>query len=307
MSEKRINVRRDRIIVPEFAERPADKVKDDLLRNSIKQSGIEQPLVLVPDGNTYLLAKGLRRLERAAELEIEHVPAVVEQPPDGVDPLVHARRLRFILVHNRQDLLPSQKCEFVLNLKTNYGLTNREIAAYTGMAIDSVSNWLAVKQYLPPIVAAMDHGHLTMNAARTFDGMSEEGQRTLWKRHAKELCGKEGGAMHKALRAKYPPANYPRFYKDPELIAKRLAAPKASTRKGTARTGMSAAEKARKTRSLETLEIEVRDNERKLKRFELEIEASIVPISGILRSAKLRKMIPAQVLEELEAFAEGHR
>jgi multidrug efflux pump subunit AcrA (membrane-fusion protein) len=70
---------------------------------------------------------------------------------------------------------------------------------------------------------------------------------------------------------------------------------------------MSTAEKARKARSLETLEVEVREGQKKLARFDLEIEASIVPISSILRSERLRAMVPAPVLQELQAFDEGHR
>jgi len=305
MSKQVLPVRIDRITIPEFVERTDSKVRDDLLRKSIEQGGIQQPLVLVPYGDSLLLAKGRRRLLIARALGHATVPAVLEPAPDGVDPETHARRLRFVLTFHRQDLVPSQKGEIVHTLKERFGMTNAAVAAYLGIAPDSVTNWLSVKHYIPAVVAAMDANALTMNAARVFDGMTEEGQRDVWKKHGKQLLTGDAFAMHRELRAKYPPDLFPRYYRQPELIAQRLAtARKQGRRKSTKRRGITSAEKRRLLNSVDLRETELRDGKEELKRLKAEIQAAIVPIGAILRNDELLARLPEEIREEFQRFGE---
>lgn len=295
---------RREITVPTWCRRESKAVRDDLTRKSILEFGIRQPLVLVPDADgRILLADGLLRLEIAETEGISKLPYVLDEDcPDGTAPDDYARKIRFIVNFHRQDLLPSQKAEMIVELKGRYGMSNAQVAAYLGAAPDSITNWLAVKKYIAPVVEAMDSGRLTMQAARVFDGMTDEGQKAVWRAHGRDLMS--GSAGHKELRAKYAPGEYPRYYRQPELVANRLAR-KSGARKAVAR-GMSPADKTRLLKSFEVRELELREGEVELARLRREINASIAPIAAILRNEKLLALVPEAMREELRAFAESY-
>lgn len=293
----------DQIIEPDFAERPPSRVSDDLLKKSIEQGGIQQPLVVLPYGERFLLVKGVRRLRAARALGIGKVPVIIDDCPPDMTPYDYARKIRFHLVEHRQDLVPSQKAELIEELKKRFNFTNAQVAAYLGIATDSVTNWMAVKKYVPPVVKAMDAGLLTMQAARVFDGMTEEGQGALWKAHGRDLMSGGGADAHKRLRAQYPPASFPSYYRNPELIARRLAR-KGGKRKGATRSNYSADDKRRLSESLEIREIELREGEAEMKSIKAEIAAAMAPIACILRSDKLVAKLSPAMREEFERFAE---
>lgn len=294
----------DHIEVPEDVERSHDKVADDLLRKSIEQGGVQQPLVVVPgDGNKYLLVDGLRRLRAARALGIGKVPAVVDTVPKGLTAEEYRRRLRFILDEHRQDLLPSQKAELIETLKKMFSMNHKQVSAYLGIDQDSVTNWLAVKNYIPEVVTALDTTRLTMRAARTFDGMSEEGQQKVWQAHGKELMEGSGSKLHKSVRAQYPPTEFPSYYREPEMMAQRLAR-KQGKRKSKARTIIPPDEKKRLMQSLDVKETELRDGQEELKQMKAEINAATPIVAAIFRNEKFLAQVPEEMREELERFAE---
>src|SRR5690348_2086938 len=104
--------------VPAQVSRPRpNRQEDDVLFRSIRQGGIQQPLVVLAVGNSYQLIDGSRRLDAARALGLPKVPAVVDVPSGEVDSESYGRRIRFILDEHRQDLLPSQKAELIVKLK----------------------------------------------------------------------------------------------------------------------------------------------------------------------------------------------
>lgn len=288
-------------VLPVIAERSQSRVADSFLRNSIEKGGIQQPLIAVRDGERILLAKGVRRLRIARALDMKRVPVLVYDAPAGVDVERYVKELRFVLFH-RQDLMPSQKAELVATLKERFSMTNAQVAAYLGIASDSVTNWQAASRYLPPIVAAMDAGRLTMQAARVFDGLTEAGQKAIWKAHGKELMS-NGATAHKRLRAQYPPASFPDFYREPKLIARRLKQKGGQRR---ASRGMSAGEKQRLAESYELKEIEVREGRNKLAVMERQIKAAIPLVAATLRNEQVLALVPDEMRPELERFAEAY-
>lgn len=297
----------DRIVVPDHAKRAPSKVSDGLLRASIEQGGIQQPLILVRDGTRLLLAKGLRRLREARALGLAKVPAVIDVVPAGTTGEKHAAHLRFILVHHRQDLLPTQRGELVRTLKNRFAMNNKQVAAYLGVAPDSVTNWLAVLHYIEPVRKAMDAGALSMNSARAFDGMTEPGQAALWKRFGEAMMtgtGRELTAWHKQARATFPPANHPHYYRQPGLVASRLARKSGPRKKAKPLTGASPAEKRNLANSLDMKQTELRHNQEELQRYTDGIDAAIAPIAAILRHPNLLALVPEGTREEFERFAE---
>lgn len=293
----------DRITVLDCVERDENRVADDRDRKSIEASGIQQPLVLIEHGKRLLLAKGLRRLRIAGHIGLTKVPAVIHPLPEKTQPEAYVRELRLVLDMHRQDLMPSQKAEVVETLKRTFGMTNHQVAAYLGIASDSVTNWLAVKQYVPPVVQALDSGRLTMKAARVFIGMSEVGQEEIWRQHAPDLMGTSGNAMHRTLRKTYPPKEFPDLYRKPNVVAERLAR-RGGKRTGVARPSLSTEEKRRLLASFEMKESEVREGKDELAQLKAEITAAIAPISAIIRSPELWSLVPEETREEFSRFAE---
>lgn len=292
----------DRITVLDFVERPLSKVADDRDRRSIEQLGIKQPLVLVRDGDRLLLAKGLRRLRIAKSLGLGKVPCVVEKARGG-SPADYVRELRLVLQEHRQDLFPSQKCGLVNELKDRFGMSNKQVAAYLGIDADSVTNWLAVGNYIKPVVEALDSGRLTMQAARVFDGMTEDGQAKVWSLHGSDLAVLPGGGMHKAIRAEYHPEKFAHFYRQPELVADRLQR-KSGKRKAKTRPKLTDNEKRRMQSSLDMKELEIREGNEELKAMKAEIAATVPMVAAILRMPVLTAMVPEEMRAELERFAE---
>lgn len=292
------------IKVPEGIAREArNSVDDDILANSIKAGGIQQPLVVLPDGDKYVLVDGTRRLSIAKTLGLAVVPCVIDAVPEGQDPEAYARRIRFILDEHRQDLVASQKAELIDKLKETMGFNNAQVGKYLGVVPDSITNWLSVKKYIPEVVELMDAGKLTMQRARVFDGLTPEGQAKVLKKHEEELTGSSGGAsVHKRIRALYPPEKYRQMYQDPDATAERLA--RTQRRRNTRTRALTQTKVDQLLNDKQTKEEEIvylKEVEEKLDR---RINACIPPIAAILRNDDLCAMIPEPKLAKLKRFAE---
>lgn len=304
MTEEIREILTEQIIVPPEALREkSSKVDDDVLAKSIKAGGIQQPLIVLPDGDHFRLVRGSRRLAVAMTLGIAKVPCVVARVPAGVPVAVCARRLRFVLHEHQQDLLPSQRAELIVKLREMMGISNAAVAQFLGVDADTVTNWLAVRKYVPEIVAAMDSGRITQKVARVFDGMSDVGQRFLWKKEGKKIATGSGQAVHTEIRTTYPPEQYPNFYREPAKMAKRLNQ-KQAKRAGKSRTDYTVSEKKRLLKDVEFGEAEVAALKAEQTELKADIEAAIPVVGAVLRNRKLRALVPAAMLPELERFAE---
>lgn len=278
-----------------------DSVADGLLSRSIRQTGIQQPLVVLSDGEKLILVDGLRRLTEAKAQGIPKVPVVIDMLPAGEDALHYVRRLRFILDEHRQDLLPTQKGALIAELKRVRGFTNKDLARFLGCDEDSIYNWLAVLKYIEPVKQAMDVGALPMRAARVFDGMTSEGQEHVWTRHSKALMTQGGRAeIHKKIRAVFPPEKYPQFFRSVKAVQQRMA------NGARARKSPTALEEEKLQREMAEKQTELADLESEIAVHKKDIGASVPIVSALLRDKKLRALIPESMIEELERFADEY-
>lgn len=291
------------VIPPEIVRESSSKVDDDILAKSIRESGIQQPLIALSVGGEIRLVNGARRLSIARALGLPKAPVIVGEVPAGEDADAFARRLRFILHEHQQDLLPSQRAELIGKLKAMMSLNNKDVARWLGVDQDTITNWLSLRRYAPQIVAALDAGEITSKAARVFDGMTEAGQTALWKRHREEITTAGGAESHKSLREKYPPSHYPAFYRDPSAMERRLAA-KASGRAGKKRPDYSSAEKRRMLASVDFERAELEELQREQTELKADIAAAVPLVAAVLRENALRRLVPAETLPELQRFAE---
>lgn len=291
-----------KIVIPDYVRRDPDKVGDDLLRKSIEHGGVQQPLVVVKERGTPILVDGLRRIRQCNALGVAKATAVIDVVPKGQTTEEYIRKIRFVLDEHRQDLLPSQKAELIETLQRMFGMKKVQVAAYLGVDPDSITNWLAVKKYVPEVVTALDSGALTMQAARAFDGMTEEGQKKVFQRHGERLMD-GGGKLHREIRAQYPPEKFPKMYRDPQLIASRLART-SGKRKAKARVQIPADEKKLLLNSLEMKEAELREGQQELKELKAEIAAATPIVAALTRNEKLWALVSEEMRAELERFSE---
>lgn len=301
----------DLLDVPEEFERTASKVDDDILRRSVEaseragQGGIQQPLAVLekPDGR-YVVARGTRRIRVARSLGIAKVPIAIFETPEGETPEEYAPRLRLIL-EIRQDLMPSQKAELIAQIKAQFKKTNLALSHELGVDQDTLTNWLSVRNYVPEVVEAMDAGLLTMQAARVFDGMSEKGQRAVWKAHGKELTKEGAGRLHKTFRAQYPPTEYPTYYKDPEKAHRRIKGTKPGVKRQVKpRASYTSDEKRKLLRSYEFKAAELESDKEELESIKAKIAAATPIISALIRNKRLWALVPEEMRPEIERFAE---
>lgn len=296
------------ITVPKDFDRWGDSKTDDgILVKSVEKGGVQQPVILLKVGDELRLIKGSRRLGAAKAIGVPKVPAVIDSLPEGEDVESYSRKLRFILDEHRQDLLPSQKAELIVKLKETLHLNNGQVAAYLGVDADSITNWLAVRRYVPEVVSAMDSGALTMQVARVFDGMSPEGQRHVLMEHREELTTKRKAGVHKEIRSLYPPTKFSSFYQNADKAAARLKSAKSGAKKKRnvkARQTFSTDEKKRLLNSVGLKEDELAELKAESKDLKEECIATGPIIAAILRNPKLKKAVPENMLPELERFAE---
>jgi ParB/RepB/Spo0J family partition protein len=285
------------IVIPTKGRSPVAKKDDAILRRSIEVGGVHQPVVVIEENGRYVLVKGSRRLRAAKELKLATVPVLVDEPPEGELPERYRQRLRFILSHHRQDLRPSQKAQLIDLLKATFGLNHSQVAAYLGVDADSITNWLAVKNYIEPIAKALDHGKITMQAARIFDGLSERGQRDLWKKHRPELSASTGGRLAKTLRRQYPPEKFPAYYRDPERSQHRLAAAQARQGEPHLRRGALVEQRRNLAKRLAAKETELAGARAELQKIEKRLRASA---PAILRNPKRHTALPPRLAREIE-------
>lgn len=114
-----------------------DKLKE--LSQSIKVSGVLQPLLVRPVGGRFELVAGERRLRAARMAPIEEVPCVVREMSDA---LALEAQLKENL--DREDMNPVDECFAVAKLHMKLGLTQEVTASRLGKTPFYVSQAVAI-------------------------------------------------------------------------------------------------------------------------------------------------------------------
>jgi len=292
------------IRVPEKYHRSGDAVEDDKLLQSIKRTGVQQPLVVTQVGEkAFVLIDGFRRLQVAKYLGLNEVPCVIDEVPDGDAADEYRDRIRFILDEHRQDLFPSQRATLIETLMANFGMNRKQVAEYLGVDAATIGNWLDVSTFIPEVVSAIDSEEITQHAARVFVGMKKEGQEEVWKTHKKELQSLPGGKVHRLIREKYHPREFPQFYERPEKVVQKLNRVKAK-RTSAVRPRISKTAADLLAKDLELREAELRDAERELERVKHEIGMATKLIRVIMQNDALLQLVPDDIRADFDRFAE---
>ncbi|MGC8917475.1 MAG: ParB/RepB/Spo0J family partition protein [Thermoanaerobaculum sp.] len=181
------------------------------LAGSLKAHGFLQPLVVAPAEGGYVLIAGERRWRAAQLAGLTKVPAVVHQADTDGD------RLALALIENlqREDLTPIEEARAYLQLRTELGLSQEEIAERVGKDRSTVANALRLLSLPLSVQALVDEGRLSAGHARTLAGLSDpKAQEELANR-----CVAEGWSVRELERRLRPANRAPKPAKDPETLA----------------------------------------------------------------------------------------
>jgi ParB family chromosome partitioning protein len=133
------------------------------LAQSMRETGVIQPILVVPEGETYKIIVGERRWRAAQKAGLRKIPVLIRQIPKE-------RQLEISLVENlhREDLNPLEIARVYERLVRELGYTQEEIAERVGKDRTSVTNYLRLLN-LPEIVQGyLIENQISMGHARAL-------------------------------------------------------------------------------------------------------------------------------------------
>jgi len=136
----------------------------DELAESIKQSGVLQPILLRKnEDGTFTLIAGERRWRAALKAGLKRIPAIIKDIDERESAVI-------TLVENvmRDDLSPLELAEDLEKLRTEFSLTHEELAGITGMDRSSITNLLRLLKLPEKIKEALHRGEINAGQARAL-------------------------------------------------------------------------------------------------------------------------------------------
>ena len=133
------------------------------LAESIKSTGILQPLVVRPQNEHYEIVAGERRLRAAKVAGLESVPVVIRDVADS-------SMLLMALVENvqRRDLNPIDKARAIRRLLNESGCSHEHAAKALGMERPTLTNFVRLLELPPEIQKEVSRGTFSMGHARAL-------------------------------------------------------------------------------------------------------------------------------------------
>ena len=140
------------------------------LADSIRASGLLQPLLVRRAGDRYQIVVGERRWRAARLAGLAEVPAIIRPVPDD-------RLLETSLIENiqREDLNPIETAHGFDRLSREFKLSHEEIARRTGKDRSTITNLLRLLKLPRDIQELVAEHRLSMGHARAILGLEDEG------------------------------------------------------------------------------------------------------------------------------------
>ncbi|MGD0923551.1 MAG: ParB/RepB/Spo0J family partition protein [Terriglobia bacterium] len=143
------------------------------LADSIRASGVVQPVLLRRADARYQLVAGERRWRAARLADLEKIPAVVRD-------LTDEQALELSLTENllREDLNPMEVAHGLDALQQKHGLTHEEIAKRLGVNRSTITNTLRLLRLPPAVQDMVTDGELSAGHARALLGLDSAAAQT---------------------------------------------------------------------------------------------------------------------------------
>lgn len=194
--------------------RVMDDAKLDELAQSIRSSGVIQPIVVRARGQgAYEIVAGERRWRAAQRAGLLKVPVVIRDVRDD-------KRLELALIENvqREDLGPVEVAQAYRRLADEFHLTQEAIAGAVGKDRATVANYQRLLSLPAEVQADVASGALSMGHARALLGLPDAGaqRRAAHDVRARGLSVRETELL---VRKRLTPAPRPAAGPDPHTKA----------------------------------------------------------------------------------------
>ena len=146
-----------------------EKESLDELKNSIKEKGIIQPLIVRKSedrDNKFELIAGERRWQAAQSAGLHEVPAVIIQADN-------LKSLEFAIIENvqRKDLNAIEEAESYRNLIDNFGYDQEKVSKFIGKSRSHISNSLRLLTLPEKLIDQIRHQKISQGHAKILIGL----------------------------------------------------------------------------------------------------------------------------------------
>lgn len=140
-----------------------DEKSIDELAESIKASGVLQPVIVTPEKNYYRIIVGERRWRAAKKIGLKKIPVLIR-------PIHKEQQLELSLIENlqREDLNPLEIALAYQKLIQELNYTQKQVAEKVGKDRASVSNYLRLLKLSEEIQDALAKNEISMGHARAL-------------------------------------------------------------------------------------------------------------------------------------------
>ncbi len=135
----------------------------DELALSIKESGIVQPIIVVPEEDHYMIIVGERRWRAAQKAGLRKVPVLIRNIPKD-------KQLEISLIENihREELNALEIAQAYQRLIDDHGYAQHELADKVGKDRSSVTNYIRLLKLPQEIQDRLSGGDISMGHARAL-------------------------------------------------------------------------------------------------------------------------------------------
>lgn len=183
------------------------------LAQSIRETGILQPVVVVPDEENYKIIVGERRWRAAKKIGLQTIPVLIRN-------LTEAQQHEAMLIENlqREDLNPIEIANAYQKMTQDFSYTQEDVAKKVGKDRASVANTLRLLKLPDEIQELIQDGKLSMGHARALIPVENpERQQSMAKQIVKDnLSVREVEKWVRRLQA--PTEKPPKAPIDPDLL-----------------------------------------------------------------------------------------
>ncbi|SFE63422.1 ParB/RepB/Spo0J family partition protein [Alteribacillus iranensis] len=139
------------------------------LKESIKENGILQPLIVRKSIKGYEIVAGERRFRAAKEAGLKTVPAIVKD-------LTDEKMMEVALIENlqRENLNPLEEARAYEKLMTYLGVTQEELSKRLGKSRPHIANHLRLLQLPDEVQEKIAANEISMGHGRTIMGLKDK-------------------------------------------------------------------------------------------------------------------------------------
>lgn len=184
------------------------------LAQSIRESGVVQPVVVVPEEDHYKIIVGERRWRAAQKAGLRKIPVLIRNIPKD-------KQLEISLIENihREELNPLEIAQAYQRLIEEQKYTQQELAEKVGMDRTSVTNYLRLLKLPREIQEHVSNEEISMGHARALLALDDTASQIFACRQVIERNLSVRNTEKLVNRLKERPPRAQRRLEDPDLHA----------------------------------------------------------------------------------------